>query len=347
MDGRLNLSKRFSTEDGSHCIAIDKYEHNNLFDLCKEIFADFDIVSIAIEHNKKGTIGDHFSFSNEYAIFAVSNQLKHLNEKERKKKDWDYSNLRNWGGESERGDAANCFYPIYVRDEKVIGYGDVLDDEIHPKSANEEVIDTIEIFTPSGICKIEPSEKKIYKVWPIDSEGVERKWRYAFQSILEIFDKLIVETGRDGGIQIKMPKYSDQFKTLWADSIYNAGDNGTKVLTALGFTSNDFAYPKSIYTVKDCVFAISDKKSIVLDYFAGSGTTAQSVIMLNKADAGHRKFILCEMGLYFDKVTRKRTERVIYSDSWRDGKPVSRDGISQCFKYIRLEQYEDTLNNWW
>ena len=98
MDGRLNLSKRLSTVDGSHCIAIDKYEHNNLFDLCKEHFIDMDIVSVAIEHNKKGTMGDHFSFSNEYAIFAVSNQLKHLNEKERKKEDWDYSNLRNWGG---------------------------------------------------------------------------------------------------------------------------------------------------------------------------------------------------------------------------------------------------------
>jgi len=345
MDGRLNLSKRLSTVDGSHCIAIDKYEHNNLFDLCKEHFIDMDIVSVAIEHNKKGTMGDHFSFSNEYAIFAVSNQLKHLNEKERKKEDWDYSNLRNWGGESERGDAANCFYPIYVRNGKVIGYGDVLDDDIHPESANEEVEIAIDMYTPDGVCRIEPSEKDIIKVWPIDSEGIERKWRYAFQSILEIFDKLIVEKGRDGSTQIKMPKFSDQFKTLWADSIYNAGDNGTKVLTALGFSPNDFAYPKSIYTVKDCVFAISDKQSIVLDYFAGSGTTAQSVMMLNKADNGQRKVILCEMGDYFSTVTKPRVEKVVYSDNWRDGKPVSRNGISQCFKYIRLEQYEDTLNN--
>lgn len=201
------------------------------------------------------------------------------------------------------------------------------------------------MYTPDGVCRIEPSEKDIIKVWPIDSEGIERKWRYAFQSILEIFDKLIVEKGRDGSTQIKMPKFSDQFKTLWADSIYNAGDNGTKVLTALGFSPNDFAYPKSIYTVKDCVFAISDKQSIVLDYFAGSGTTAQSVMMLNKADNGQRKVILCEMGDYFTTVTKPRVEKVVYSDNWRDGKPVSRNGISQCFKYIRLEQYEDTLNN--
>ena len=345
MDSRLSLSKRLLSADGSHCIAIDKYEHNNLFDLCKLHFPDMDVVSVAIEHNKKGTMGDHFSFSNEYAIFAVSNNLKHLNEKKRKKEDWDYSNLRNWGGESERGDAANCFYPIYVRNNKVIGYGDVLDDTIHPTAANEITTGMFDIYTPDGLIEVNGSEENIICVWPIDPEGIERKWRYAYQSILEIYDKLIVENGRDGSIQIKMPKFSDQFKTLWAESIYNAGDNGTKVLTALGFTPNDFAYPKSIYTVKDCVYAISDKDSIVLDYFAGSGTTAQSVLYLNAEDKGNRRLFLCEMGNYFKTITKPRVEKVIYSKDWRDGKPVSRNGISQCFKYIRLEQYEDTLNN--
>lgn len=345
MDSRLNLSKRLLTHDGSHCIAIDKYEHNNLFDLCKLHFSDMDIVSVAIEHNKKGTMGDHFSFSNEYAIFAVSYNLKHLNEKTRKKEDWDYSNLRNWGGESERGDAANCFYPIYVKNNKVIGYGDVLDDTVHPSAANEIITGNFVMHTPNGEIAVNSSEGDLICVWPIDPEGVERKWRYAYQSLLEIYDKLIVENGRDGSIQIKMPKFSDQFKTLWAESIYNAGDNGTKVLTALGFTPNDFAYPKSIYTVKDCVYAISDKESIVLDYFAGSGTTAQSVLKLNAEDKGHRRYLLCEMGNYFKTVTKPRVEKVIYSSDWRDGKPISRNGISQCFKYIRLEQYEDTLNN--
>ena len=345
MDSRLNLSKRLLSTDGSHCIAIDKYEHNNLFDLCKLHFPDMDVVSVAIEHNKKGTIGDHFSFSNEYAIFAVSYNLKHLNEKIRKKKDWDYSNLRNWGGESERGDAANCFYPIFVRNNKVIGYGDVLDDAIHPSAANEITTGKFEIYTPDGVIEVNGSVECITRVWPIDPEGVERKWRYAHQSILEIYDKLIVENGRDGSLQIKMPKFSDQFKTLWAESIYNAGDNGTKVLTSLGFTPNDFAYPKSVYTVKDCVYAISDKESFVLDYFAGSGTTAQSVLNLNAEDKGHRRYFLCEMGNYFKTVTKPRIEKVIFSRDWRDGKPISHNGISQCFKYMRLEQYEDTLNN--
>lgn len=83
-----------------------------------------------------------------------------------------------------------------------------------------------------------------------------------------------------------------------------------------------------------------------LDYFAGSGTTAHAIIKQNRENNSlNCKYILCEMGLYFDRVTRMRTERVIYSSDWSDGKPISRNGVSQCFKYIRLEQYEDTLNN--
>lgn len=97
--------------------------------------------------------------------------------------------------------------------------------------------------------------------------------------------------------------------------------------------------------------AFSDE--LVIDYFAGSGTTGHAVINLNRQDAstgsaqaGKRKYILVEMGDYFDTVLKPRITKVIYSSDWKDGKSTSRDsGISHCFKYIRLESYEDTLNN--
>src|SRR5699024_9265286 len=131
---------------------------------------------------------------------------------------------------------------------------------------------------------------------------------------------------------------------MWYSSKYNAGDYGTKVLGSLGL-GGEFDYPKSIYTVKDCVYAVSGKEDIVLDYFAGSGTTGHSVINLNREDSGNRKYILGEMGEYFNTVTKPRIQKVIYSSEWERGKPVSRDGISQMFKYMKLESYEDTLNN--
>jgi adenine-specific DNA-methyltransferase len=82
-----------------------------------------------------------------------------------------------------------------------------------------------------------------------------------------------------------------------------------------------------------------------MDYMAGSGTTAQAVINLNREDGGRRKYILVEMGGYFDTVLVPRIKKVVYSKDWQDGKPVSREGSSHMFKYIRLESYEDTLNN--
>lgn len=94
--------------------------------------------------------------------------------------------------------------------------------------------------------------------------------------------------------------------------------------------------------LRACSLAGSDH---VLDYFAGSGTTAHAAISLNREDGGERRHVLIEMGDYFEAVLLSRTKKVIYSRDWKDGKPASRAGSSHMFKYIRLESYEDALNN--
>ena len=350
LDNRLAKSLQLRSETGSYSIAIDKWEHNYLYDLCRQNFTDSDVVNVAVEHNKKGTMGDHFSYSNEYAIFVISNKVKYLNEKIREKKDWEYSNLRNWGGESLREDAANCFYPIYVSNDKIIGFGLVSPDDYHPQ-ANEHLSGVVEVYVSASRSPltINADDVDVMAIYPIDGDGIERKWRYAFQTIEQLLPYLQLNspTNSKGYYQVFMPKRTDKYKTMWYDSKYNAGDNGTTVLTNMGL-GNAFTYPKSIYLVKDCVSAISNEGDIVMDFFAGSGTTGQSVLMLNRETRNSnrlRKYILVEMGLYFNTATKPRIEKVIYSEDWKDGKPVSRKGISQCFKYIRLEQYEDTLNN--
>ena len=92
-------------------------------------------------------------------------------------------------------------------------------------------------------------------------------------------------------------------------------------------------------------YLASDKQSWILDYFAGSGTTAHAVIALNREDRGNRKFFLVEMGSYFDDVLLPRVRKAAYSSSWKSGKPIERDGSSLLIKYLRLESYDDTLNN--
>ncbi|WP_456323955.1 site-specific DNA-methyltransferase, partial [Hydrogenimonas sp.] len=327
MENRLSLSKITLKQDGSTIVAIDENEFHRLFKLIEDIFPDNDNTTVSIEHNKKGIQGSHFSFTNEFAIFSIRNSLKKLNRKILPENEWEYSNLRNWGGESERYTAKNCFYPIYVKNMKIIGFGDVLDDNEYPGSPNVSIGDDV------------------IAVYPIDSDGTERKWRYSRESVERIKDLLKVEKDKSGNLQIKKAKNDSQFKTMWYSPIYNAGDYGTRLLTLMGFRKGLFDFPKSVYTVKDCIFAVSNQEDVVLDYFAGSGTTGHAVIKLNREDGGKRKYILVEMGEYFDTVTKPRIQKVIYSDNWKEGKPQDKEGNSHMFKYICLESYEDTLGN--
>lgn len=238
--------------------------------------------------------------------------------------------MRDSGTESDRTDAATCFYPILIRDDKVIGFGEVPEDDYHPNGSN--------VLLEDGIIQ----------VWPIDPNGNEKKWRYGRETVPNIKSKLVPKL--TSSYQIIFNQDMGTMKSLWYGSQYDASEYGTKVLqdilTIEG--AKKFSYPKSINTVVECTrIAINEKKdSICLDYFAGSGTTAHAIIKQNRNNTEmNTKYILCEMGVYFNTVTRPRIEKVIYSPDWKDGKPVSRQGISQCFKYMRLEQYEDTLNN--
>jgi len=147
-------------------------------------------------------------------------------------------------------------------------------------------------------------------------------------------------------IEILIADTDDKFKTTWVDPKYDAGVYGTRLLTDMGFKEM-FSFPKSIYTVRDCLYASSkkDQKAIILDFFAGSGTTAHAVMKLNQEDGGKRKFILVEMADYFDTVITPRIKKVAYSFNWKEGKPQDTDGIGVFFKYHTLEQYEDALEN--
>jgi ABC-type Fe3+/spermidine/putrescine transport system ATPase subunit len=107
-------------------------------------------------------------------------------------------------------------------------------------------------------------------------------------------------------------------------------------------------FPKSIYNTLDCLECVikDNKDAIILDFFAGSGTTGHAVSLINKADNGNRQFILIEQGEYFDIVTKPRIQKIVFSNEWRDGKPVEPEtGISFCFKVLKLESYEDSLTN--
>jgi len=129
--------------------------------------------------------------------------------------------------------------------------------------------------------------------------------------------------------------------------ILNAGlntESAKEIISLFGLNEFPYAKPTSLVNILLEQFC-PNKEDIAFDFFAGSGTTGHAIINLNRIDDGKRQFILVEMGDYFETVLKPRIQKVIYSEDWKDGKPVSRKGSSHAFKYIKLESYEDTLNN--
>lgn len=103
--------------------------------------------------------------------------------------------------------------------------------------------------------------------------------------------------------------------------------------------------PKPPGLIETFIKQTTEPKDYILDFFGGSGTTGQAVIDLNRKERTDRKFIVVEMGGHFNSVLLPRIKKAIFSQDWEEGKPKSNNGISCTFKYIRLESYEDCLNN--
>ncbi|MCC6702166.1 MAG: site-specific DNA-methyltransferase, partial [Fluviicola sp.] len=233
------------------------------------------------------------------------------------------------------------------------------------KSSDEFVLQRGKYYLQKlGMGSIQYSEKLDYPIsapdgsiiMPADNNsGKKACWRWSKNK----FDWGIT----NGFIEIK--KDSSGIWTVYTKQYFNCDNEGNiiersqrpmgiinefsstqaaKLLDSLGIGSI-FSYAKPVDLIKYLI-ARTDKKSVcILDYFAGSGTTGHSAIKLNREDGGKRKYILVEMGTYFNNVTKPRIQKVIYSDNWKNGKPQDKAGISQIFKYQVLESYEDTLNN--
>lgn len=277
MYARLIAARAVLREDGVLICTIDENEQSNLTTLLKDVFPEgsYDHVCVTIVHNPRGVQGKNFSYTHEYAIFVYRSGEKIICDRRIAEEEIDWSPLRNWGSESERSDARNCFYPIKVKDGAIVGFGDVSPDDYHPNQTEVE--------------------GDISLVYPIDRSGVERKWRYARQSVEKIAHLLKpkpIKTGYD----ILLGKDFGLYKTVWTDQKYDANINGTQLVSSL-VDDSPFTFPKSIWAVMDCISAVTadDKDAIVMDFFAGSGTTGHATMELNATDGGKRRFILVQL----------------------------------------------------
>ncbi|MCK4270574.1 MAG: site-specific DNA-methyltransferase [Methanogenium sp.] len=194
------------------------------------------------------------------------------------------------------------------------------------------------ITTPSGRIVIPPESR----CWFTSKDKME----------LMIKDNRIW-FGKEGNNVPRMKRFLSEVKsgitplTIWTYSEVGHNQEGKQELKSMLSEGDEvFGTPKVVRLLKRIITIGADNNSIVLDFFAGSGTTAHAVLNLNKEDGGSRKYILVEMGDYFETVTKPRVQKVVYSDKWKDGKPLPEgEGQSHMFCYQYLESYEDTLDN--
>ena len=178
----------------------------------------------------------------------------------------------------------------------------------------------------------------------------EREWLVGLETMKRLdLENRLIENGDKLYRKLFVSETSGAVpETIWLNTSNTA--NASDELKAIFNTKNQFNTPKPVPLILQILKIGSQNNDLILDYFAGSGTTAHAVINLNREDGGKRKYILVEQAEYFNTVLKPRVQKVIYSKEWKDGKPQADGdgnfhGVPQIVKVLKLESYEDTLNN--
>ena len=319
---RLVEAKQMLSENGVIFISIDDGGQAHLKLILDEIFGTENfIANLPTIMNLKGN-NDEFAFAgtHEYTIVYAKNKTKSVFyefpvDAEGMLKDWEEdeigyfkkgANLKATGANAPREKRPNLFYPIFIDENKNVY---VTDDD---KKKN---INDVELL-------------------PI-TDGVEMSWRWQKKKVRNEPYNIIV-SGENGSFSIykkQRPELgelpSKKPKTIFYKPEYSSG-NGTAQIKEL-FGEKVFSNPKPLELIKDFVLIGSAKDDIVLDFHAGSGTTAHAVLQLNREDGGERQFIICEQMDYVETVTAKRIEKVIQKNNSGD------------FVYLELKKYNQTF----
>lgn len=317
--------------------AIDDYEYNNAFSCLRGYFTDCDVSTIVINHHPQGS-GGRLSRTHEYYIVASPKEAPQYLGLPREDETEDRQFMRSGTADNNyrapRGGGVGRWRSFYA----------LLVDPSTRRIVGAEPPPPLGTAYPT-----EPTSEGLERVYPINTSGEERVWRSSYETgkSRAANGELIVT---DRGAVKQLIDHQNKRETLfsnWIGADFNAGTNGTAVLDDLGL-GGIFDYPKSVKTLEQSFWMQSFGKTnfTVLDYFAGSGTTAHATISLNRSDNASRKYVLVEQGEYFNTVLKPRIQKVVYSADWKGGKPTAPEtGISHCFKVLKLESYEDALNN--
>lgn len=316
MQRRLKLAKKLlNPVDSVLIVTIDEKEYLHLGCLLEEMFPEAQIQMVSITINPSGAIRKNlFSRADEYAFFVILGDAHVV----QKKGDGDEIEVRWWYLRrleygSRRGTVKGGiaqFYPIYIDNEthKIIKIGKALphtqDRHSVPDIEGATTVfpvrddgiemnwgvtgETLARLLEKKVIQVLPNKKSPYQPYTIKylSENFEEKiasGRWAVKGYREDDSKIVVETGG------KLTRAT----TVWSETSYDAKTYGTVLLKNIVGDAR-FSFPKSLYSVHDSLKYFVDEKpnALILDFFAGSGTTLQAVNLLNAEDGGHRRCIM-------------------------------------------------------
>jgi len=347
MQARLQSCYDLLKQDGIICVAIDDEEVVGTRLMFKQIFLKQAGIA-AVRSNPAGrkTRGK-FAPAHEYALFfgksdnsipdaldITESRMKRY-PKEDDKGNFAWANFIRSGSNDKREDRPKLYYPIFVdADDKI---------RIPELEWDDETQEYILLQQPKA------TETVVYPIMKNGGSAIEKNWQRGNERIRKELDELrIRRTGIDLiSIDFKTRMDEDSLPiTWWDDKKYASANHGAAELKKL-FGSKTFDFPKAQKLVLDCLKATGAKEegSTILDFFPGSGTTFHSVQILNQEDGGNRKCILAEQGNYVYSIIIPRIKKIGYSFDWKTGKPQNENGLGVFFKYQRLEQYEESLEN--
>ncbi|CAN5344806.1 hypothetical protein BH11ARM1_BH11ARM1_07240 [soil metagenome] len=352
MSTRFDSAYRLLSTGGSFCITIDDFEYHRLRSMVEALTSPEQILGIAaIKNNPSGrATAKGFSVAHEYAMFVGKGdnssigRLPHSDEQRARYKEEDdggsfeWVNFRKHGGaNANRYARPKLFYPILVSHDCVSIPAIAWSDESRSWELQEQ---------PKAGATI---------VYPTTPEGDEKTWKWGHETARTDIAELRPGTDQAGRAAVYMKaRLQDEGtlpRTIWDKKEYSSTEYGTNLVNHIYGVKEVFAFPKSVHAVVDCLKVCNFDAGWVLDFFAGSGTTAHACISMNREDAGNRRFISVEMGRHFDSALVTRIRRIVYSPDWTDGKPRHQALEEQdlhalgVIKVIKLESYDDALQN--
>ena len=321
---RLQLLRELLAEDGSIFVSIDDHEQWRLLALMEDVFGSSNfIATLTLVHFLAALPGKWLTTVTEFVhVFAKDASLvsfARLSNDEDPAADWEKDDigyfkegygLQKTGSGARREDRPNLYFPIYIGTNLSVG---------------------VERESPDDV-----------EVLPVRSDGSDGRWRWSKEKLRNNPSEILVKQKSRTEFNLiakQRPNIGDVFavkpRTLWYKPEYQSS-NGTIMLREIFNQNGTFDYPKAVPFVADLLrFANVGPDDIVLDSFAGSGTTGHAVLALNQEDGGNRKFILVECEDYADRITAERVRRVMR------GVPAARDaalraGLGGSFTYCTL-----------